>query len=174
MTPLFAAPEQVKGGAITTATDVYALGVLLYLSLTEKHPVGPGPYSPAQLVKAITETEPSRLSDTVDARDETLARKRNASPEKLRRSLRGDLDLIVRKALKKDPRERYASVAAFGDDLRRYLRHDAIAARADSVRYQVGKYVRQHRAGVGVAIAMALLLIGFTISERVGNSVTAR
>lgn len=167
MTPLFAAPEQVKGGPITTATDVYALGMLLYLSLSGQHPVGAGPHSPAQLVKAITETEPPLLSDAVDARDETAAMKRGVSPEKLRRSLRGDLDLIVKKALKKDPRERYVSVAAFGDDLRCFLRHETIAARPDSVRYRVGRYVRRHRAGVAVAIAMALLLIGFTVAQAV-------
>lgn len=167
LTPLFAAPEQVTGGAITTATDVYSLGVLLYVLLTGQHPTGPGPRSPADLVKAITEMEPPRLSDAVGAQDEDAETKRGASPGKLRRSFRGDLDLIVGKALKKNPQERYASVAALGDDLRRYVRHEPISVRPDSVSYRVSKYVRRHRAGVAVTASLLLLLAGFSIVQTV-------
>jgi len=165
MTPLFAAPEQVTGGPITTATDVYALGVLLFLLLTGQHPAGPGPHSPADLVRALTETEPPRLSDAVHAQDEASARKRGASPEKLQRSLRGDLDLMVGKTLKKNPQERYASVTAFADDLRRYLRHEPISARPDAVSYRLHKYVRRHRVGVGVAAGLVFLLAGFSVIQ---------
>lgn len=167
LTPQFAAPEQVTGEPITTATDVYSLGVLLYVLLTGQHPAGAGPHSPADLVKAITETEPPRPSDAVDARDEASARKRGASPEKLRWGLRGDLDLIVGKALKKNPQERYASVAAFGDDLHRYLRHEPVSARPDAVSYRVTKYVRRHRVGVAVAASFLLLLVGFSVVQAV-------
>src|SRR5262245_32960600 len=109
LTPQFAAPEQITAGPISTATDVYALGVLLYLLLTGHHPAGAGPRSTADLVKAIVDTEPSRLSDMVirnrtDAAVLANAASRASTPDKLRRLLRGDLDTIIAKTLKKDPR----------------------------------------------------------------------
>ena len=167
MTPLFAAPEQVNGGTITTATDVYALGALLFLLLTGRHPAGSEPHSPADLIKAIIETEPPRLSDVVDLQEEASAKKRGASPEKLRRTLQGDLDLIVGKALKKNPPERYTSVTAFADDLRRYLRNEPISARRDAVSYRLRKYVRRHRVGVTVAIGLMLWLAAFAVVQAI-------
>jgi len=164
LTPRFAAPEQVTGGAVTTATDVYALGVLLYLLLTGQHPAGPGPHSPAELVKAITETEPRRASEAAGSGDaQGTAEKRALTPEKLGRQLRGDLDTIVAKALKKRPRERYASVTAFAEDLRRYLRHEPISARPDTIAYRAMKFVRRHRTPVALAsLAFAALVAGVT------------
>jgi eukaryotic-like serine/threonine-protein kinase len=167
MTPLFAAPEQLTSAPITTATDVYALGTLLYVLLAGQHPAGPGPHSPADLIKFITETEPPRLSAALDDEREASARKRGVSPAKLRRSLHGDLDLIVRKALKKNPAERYTSVAAFADDLLRYLRHEPISARPDAVSYRVRKYVRRHRVAVGVAAGLIFLLAGFSVIQSI-------
>jgi eukaryotic-like serine/threonine-protein kinase len=168
MTPLFAAPEQITGGAITTATDVYALGVMLFLLLTGQHPAGPGPHSPADLVKAITETEPWQPSDVVaQEQGRSAAERRSSTPDKLRRQLRGDLDIISGKALKKNPRERYASVAALADDLRRSLGHEPIAARPDSALYRLGKYVRRHRSGVAVAALLFLLVVGFAVGQAV-------
>jgi len=160
MTPLFAAPEQVSGGAITTATDVYSLGVLLYLLLTGQLPTGSVPHSPAELLKAITETEPARPSEAVDAQDEQSARNRSASPEKLRRSFRGDLDTILGKALKKNPQERYASVGAFAEDLRRFLRHEPIGARPDNLAYHAAKFIRRNRTLVTLTTAALVLVIG--------------
>jgi serine/threonine protein kinase/tetratricopeptide (TPR) repeat protein len=160
MTPLFAAPEQVSGGKITTSTDVYSLGVLLYLLLTGRHPAGPGPYSPAELLISITEKEPARPSEAVDPRDEESASRRGASPEKLRRSFRGDLDTILGKALKKNPQERYASVGAFAEDLRRFLRHQPISARPDTLAYHAAKFVRRNRTLVTLTAAAMVLVIG--------------
>jgi serine/threonine-protein kinase len=121
-TPEFAAPEQITGGAITTATDVYALGVLLYVLLTGRHPAAEALTSPAELYRAVVDLEPRRPSDVVSG--------------SRRGALGGDLDTIVLKALKKAPRERYPSVAALGSDLRRHLALEPIAARPDSVAYR--------------------------------------
>jgi serine/threonine protein kinase len=168
MTPLFAAPEQVNGGPITTATDGYALGGLLFFLLTGQHPAGPGPHSPANLVKSITEIDAPPASQAVAlAKDMASPEKRGTTHEKLCRQLRGDLDTILANALKKKPAERYASVAAFGDDLRRYLRHEPISARPDTVSYRVRKYVRRHRVGVAVAAALVLLVAAFSITQAI-------
>lgn len=164
LTPRYAAPEQLTGGAITTATDVYSLGVMLYLLLTGQHPVGSDAQSTVQLVKAIVDTEPPRASD-VASTDARLAARRGASPEKLRRELRGDLDTILGKALKKNPQERYASVAALAGDLRRYLSHQPITARPDQLAYRARKYARRHRLGVAIAAALVLLLAGFSLIQ---------
>jgi serine/threonine protein kinase len=168
LTPLFAAPEQVTGGPITTATDSYALGALLFLLLTGQHLAGPGPHSPADLVKSITETDAPLASKTVAlAKGMASQEKLGATSEKLCRQLRGDLDTILANALKKKPAERYPSVDAFGDDLRRYLRHEPISARPDTVSYRLRKYVRRHRVGVVVASAVVVLLAAFSATQAI-------
>jgi serine/threonine-protein kinase len=178
MTPDYAAPEQLSGGAITTATDVYALGVLLYVLLTGQHPAGQGRHA-ADLVKAIVETEPTRPSDAVaPGRGKSeliiqlaqLAAQRASTPEKLSRLLRGDLDTIVKKALKKVPAERYSSVTALADDLRRYLRHEPISARPDTLAYRWAKFARRNRA----AVLLATLAIVATAAGLAGTLLQAR
>jgi serine/threonine protein kinase/Tol biopolymer transport system component len=169
MTPEYAAPEQLKGEPVTAATDVYASGVLLYVLLTGHHPTGAGPRTPAGLVKAILDTEPSRPSDVVAsimANGEnavTNAKRRATTPDKLARLLRGDLDTIVGKALKKNPQERFPSIKTFADDLQRYLRHEPISARPDTIAYRAGKFVHRHRSSVIAALLVTLALIGTTI-----------
>ena len=158
LTPEYAAPEQMTGGSVTIATDVHALGTLLYLLLSGRHPFEAALPSPAELMKAIVEVEPARVSDALaDAAlppvtRESLAAARSASPQGLRRSLEGDLDTIVGKALKKDPAKRYASVGAFAEDVRRHLEHEPIAAHPDTFVYRATKFARRHRAGVAAAL----------------------
>jgi len=179
LTPEYAAPEQVTGAPITTATDVYGLGVLLYQLLSGKHPAGTALRTPAALVKAIVDTEPLLPSDIVrpftpDAEAVTaIAATRASTPERLSRLLRGDLDTIVGKALKKNPEERYASASAMADDLRRYLRHEPISARPDTFAYRAAKFVRRNRVVMGLAVlaflATAAGLIGAVLQARINR-----
>jgi eukaryotic-like serine/threonine-protein kinase len=164
LTPLFAAPEQVTGGTVTTATDVYALGLMFYLLLTGQHPVGTSARSPAELLKAIVELEPPRASAVV-LTAASGAEKRSTTPEKLSRQLRGDLDTILGKALKKNPQERYASVTAFADDLQRYLKHEAISVRPDTFAYLAIKFARRNRVGVALtSVALAAIVAGSAVA----------
>ncbi len=158
MTPAYAAPEQIDGAPITTATDVYALGAVLHQLLG-----GYGPYdtsmSPLRLARAVVELEPRRLFDTGDdAAVREISTARGTTPERLSRALRGDLDVIVGKALKKNPADRYANVQALADDIRRHLDHLPISARADSATYRVSRFVRRHWFGVAATAAIFLAI----------------
>jgi serine/threonine-protein kinase len=141
LTPEYAAPEQVRGDAITTATDVYSLGVLLYELLTGERPYRVPRGTNVELERAILEQEPARPS----ARDARL---------------RGDLDWIVLKALQKEPERRYASPEALATDLRRHLAGLPVSARADTLAYRARKFVRRHRLGVVAAGLLLLSLVG--------------
>jgi serine/threonine protein kinase len=170
LTPEFAAPEQITGAAATVATDVYALGIMLYGLLTGCHPWGAGVRTHAELVKSILDSDPVRASDIVLSADGSAgtpahnAALRSTTPEKLRRTLRGDLDTILAKSLKKRPEERYSSVRALADDLHRYLRHDPIQARPDSAVYRTRKFLRRHRPSMTSALVASMALAGAAIA----------
>lgn len=154
-TPQFAAPEQIQQSEVTTATDVYALGVLLYLLLSGRHPTEGRTRTPLDRLKAVVEAEPPRLSSVAAACDEpTIARQA--------RLLKGDLDLIVAKALKKQPAERYANAQALADDLQRWLVHEPVRVRPDSHLYVLGRFVRRNRWAVGLGGLATLVLAVLT------------
>jgi eukaryotic-like serine/threonine-protein kinase len=148
LTPQYAAPEQLLGEPVSTATDVYALGLLLYLLLTGEHPVPEGTRSSAALMQAVLTQEPPRASSVANS---------ISIPA---RSLRGDLDNILHKAIKKNPAERYATAEAFADDLQRFLSDQPVQARPDTAYYRVSKFVRRHTVGTALAgIAVVLLSV---------------
>jgi len=136
-TPHYASPEQVRGEPVSTATDIYSLGVLLYEMLTGQRPTGRGATTPAEAARGVLEDEPARTQ------------------------LGGDLDNILRKALEKAPERRYASVEALAADLRACLEGRPVSARPASFGYVAGKFVRRHRAAVaGAATAVLALVLG--------------
>lgn len=158
LTPDYAAPEQIAGAPITTATDVHALGVMLYELLTGERPYRPKRDSRGALEEAILEDDPvapSRLEPS-----DAAARARSTSPRRLARICRGDLDTIALKALRKSPSERYPTANAFADDIERFLRGEVIVARRDNIVYRARKFAWRHRIAIGVASALLLTLAG--------------
>ena len=145
MTPAYAAPEQVAGGEVTTATDVYALGVLAYEILTGRRPYETAGLSPTEAERVVTEADPPVPSAS--------------APDDVARALRGDLDTVVMKALAKEPKRRYETAAALADDLRRWLDRLPIEARPATAAYRASRFVRRHRAAVaGAALALAAVV----------------
>ena len=150
-TPEYAAPEQVHGGEATGGTDVYSLGALLYVLLTGRHPTVGSGRTPLERMRAIVDAEPARPSESALLRPQQV------------RALRGDLDNIVLKALKKAPVERYASVETFAEDLRRHLSHEPVSARPDSLTYRAGKFVVRNRLAVGAAAIVLLTIVAAAV-----------
>jgi tetratricopeptide (TPR) repeat protein len=152
LTPENAAPEQVLGRSITTATDIYGLGVLLYQLLTGRSPYRLLSYSQLQLERAICMDDPMRPSQIVvakfgtetDADRSRISDRRGLSPLRLRARLSGDLDAIVSMAMRKEPDRRYPSVEAFADDLTRHLQGQPVRARQGDWRYNSSKFLRRH------------------------------
>jgi serine/threonine-protein kinase len=174
MTPEYAAPEQVRDEPVTTATDLYALGVLLYVLLTGHRPYRFERLTPGAVEHAILEQEPERPSTRVTrpsdvaqadgftktVTPEAVSAARSTQPSTLRRRLSGDLDTIVLKALRKEPERRYASVEAFAEDVRRYLEGLPVAARPDTLGYRMRKLVRRHQVSVAAAMLVLTSLVG--------------
>jgi serine/threonine-protein kinase len=165
MTREYAAPEQVLGEPITTATDVYALGVLLYELLSGHLPYARAERGDVSWAKAIVEEQPEPLTRAIarsaarpiDADEGDIASARSATFAALRRTVRGDLDRIVQHALEKAPEARYGSVTAFADDVRAYL--DGRALPGGNRRYRLAKFMRRHRVGVAMT-ALTIVLAG--------------
>lgn len=171
LTPVYAAPEQVAGGPITTATDVYALGVLLYELIAGCRPYEVDGLSAAESERLITRTTPPAPSAMVD---DAAAAAQGTRAERLRRVLVGDLDNICLMALRKEPERRYASAGLLGEDVRDYLDGHAVRAQPDTVGYRVGKFVGRHRVGVAVSAVVALLVVGFAVTMAVVSAQLAR
>ncbi len=148
LTPEYAAPEQVRGEPVTTATDVYGLGAVLYELLAGRRAHQFERHTPAEVERVICDTVPAPPSAVV------------TGPDRLRRLLRGDLDTIVLKALQKEPSRRYPSADALLQDLRRYQSGLPITAQPDAVGYRARKFLRRHRVGVTVSAALLLALVG--------------
>ncbi|MDT8436340.1 MAG: serine/threonine-protein kinase [Gemmatimonadota bacterium] len=188
MTPEYASPEQVRGEPITTASDVYQLGVLLYELLAGRRPFS-ATGSLREWERAVCEDHPPRASAAVAGEDSRLkvgpvslgvpsaarrstgggrttgagttevAAARSSTPQRLRRRLRGDLDNIVSKALRKQPSDRYSSIGALAADVRRHLEGLPVEARAPTVRYRLVRFVARHRAGVAFSAVLLLALV---------------
>jgi serine/threonine-protein kinase len=166
MTPLYAAPEQIRGDPVTTATDVHALGLVLYVLLSGRHPFADPTRSPVEMMYQMLETDAPRASVVVAPSGEAApelataaAERRALTPISLGRALRGDLDNILIKSLRKNPSERYATASALADDLNRFLTHQPVTARPDTVGYRTAKFVRRHRGGIAAMVLFFLTLL---------------
>lgn len=175
MTPEYASPEQVRGAAVTTASDVYQLGLLLYELLTGHRPYVLGHRGAGELERVICEQAPTRLSSVI-LREETVkpstgvspstveevCRLRRSSPARLRRRLRGDLETIVLKALRKEPDRRYGSADRLAEDIRRHLAGLPVTARPDTWIYRGRKFLGRHALGASATAAGLFLATGLT------------
>jgi eukaryotic-like serine/threonine-protein kinase len=192
MTPDYASPEQIRGERVTTASDIYSLGVLLYELLSGHRPFQLKNRPSLEMLRIVSEQEPRAPSTAAlteaeapseeDTKHilspETVANSRRQRPEHLRKRLRGDLDTIVLTALSKDPQRRYGSVEQFSDDLQRHLAGLPVVARPATLGYRVAKFARRNRLAVVFAsIALIALLGGLSVSiwqTRAANQERAR
>jgi eukaryotic-like serine/threonine-protein kinase len=171
LTPAFASPEQICGEVLTTASDVYSLGVLLYRLIAGQGPYDVSGLTPGQAERIVCHTDPAAPSGavahgaaTLNADPEEIARLRRTTVGRLRRTLRGDLDTVVLTALAKEPHRRYASAAALSQDLGRYLAERPVEARRAGMRYRVGKFVRRRPGVTAVALTALIAVVGYGVT----------
>jgi eukaryotic-like serine/threonine-protein kinase len=180
MTPEYASPEQVKGESVTTASDVYSLGVLLYELLTGHRPYRFKSSSPIDVANAVCTQEPERPSSVIVRTVEqpatedlppitinaaSVSQTRDGDPERLQRRLRGDLDNILLTALRKESDRRYASVVEFAEDIRRHLAGLPVRARKNTFRYRASKFVHRNKIAVAAAAVVATTLVGGLVAS---------
>ena len=166
LTPSYASPEQLRGGPVTTATDVYSLGVVLYELLSGQRPYRVAGLSAAEVERVVATTEPPRPS-TLGQELAVPSRSRSTSPERLRRQLAGDLDTIILMALRKEPDRRYASVGHLAEDIERYLDGLPVRARPDTLSYRSRKFLSRHRAGMAALAGLLALSVIYLV--RIGR-----
>ena len=166
LTPDHASPEQIRGDPITTASDTYVLGVVLYELLCGCKPFALKGNRLGDLERAICEETPPLPSIVVQAREDAagIARQRGTSPARLRRELSGDLDNMVLMAMRKEPERRYSSVEQFAADIGRYLQGMPVLARSDAWGYRASKFLARHSLAVGLAAAFLAVLVGFSVT----------
>jgi tetratricopeptide (TPR) repeat protein len=175
LTPEYASPEELRGLPVTTSSDVYSLGVVLYELLSGHRPFNFENRSPEDVARVITTSQPVKPSvvithigqtdnaENVSQTPEAISRTREGNIDKLRRRLAGDLDNILLKALRKESERRYASVQEFSEDLRRHLEGLPVLARPDTLSYRTSKFITRHKAGVAAVLVVALTLLSGTI-----------
>ena len=169
MTPEYASPEQIRGQAVTTATDVYSLGVLLFELLTGHRPYRSAGQSLLEMERLVCETDPEKPSAVINRTEESVSRdgedrtaitpesvsnQRGLQPAELQRRLRGDLDTIVMKALRKEPERRYGSVEEFSQDIERYLTGMPVQARKSTIAYRSGRFLRRHQESLAAVLTV--------------------
>lgn len=162
LTPHYAAPEQIRGEAVTTATDVYALGVVLFELLTGRRPFGWGTVTPFHVQRAVLEESRPSLVAAASPTESTVPSIGPTRGEAWTKRLRGDLEHIVERAMAREPERRYASAAALAEDLRRHLDGRPIRARPDTLRYRAQKFVQRNRIGVALATLAVFALLATT------------
>jgi serine/threonine-protein kinase len=163
MTPEYASPEQVRGESMTTASDVYSLGVVLYELLTGQSPYRTTTNRPDEIMRAITDQAPERPS-TAMSRSQSDSSDNPRSAIRNPKSLRGDLDNIVLMAMRKEPSRRYSSVGQFSADIQRHLDGLPVVARKDTFTYRASKFIRRHRVAVAAAFLISISLVGGMIT----------
>ena len=178
LTPAYASPEQIKGQPITTATDVYSLGVLLHELLAGHKPYRVDSRVPLEIMQAVLKKEATKPSTAVMATEttdgngagltsltpESVSKARSTTPDGLRRRLRGDLDNIVLTAVRKDPQRRYASVQQFSEDISRHLKGLPVIARADTFGYRAAKFIKRNKVAVASAAIVLVMLVAGIIA----------
>ncbi len=174
LTPAYASPEQVKGEPVTTTSDIYQLGIVLYELLTGLRPYEVTGCTPSEIEEIICELTPTRPSTIItkysganskqNETSTTISVERDFEPKLLRKKLKGDLDTMILKALRKEPDRRYDSAEQFAADINLYLSGRPVAAHPDSKIYHAKKFISRHKAGVISASAIIILLIGYAIT----------